>query len=150
MFKRTLSPAYLPAAKRLRTSAGLSNSFCGRSSSLDDSLLSDELVLCIFSYLSWVDLCAVQATNRNWCRLAADNELWRKLYLTVYGRSRLRGASGFLARSDGKDMKPLPGGAKPAVYKDWKWMFRISSNWRRGACYRTVLRTALQLLRRGR
>jgi hypothetical protein len=146
MSKHTLLSAPLPAAKRLRTLAGSTcDSFCGRSSesSLDDSL-SDELVLCIFSHLSWVDLCAAQATNRNWCRLAADNELWRKLYLTVYGRSRLRGASGFLARSDGKEMKPLRGGAKPAVFKDWKWMFRISSNWRRGAYYRIVLRTVLK------
>lgn len=54
--------------------------------------------------------------------------------MIVYGRSRLRGASGFFARSDGKEMKPLPGAAKPAVFKDWKWMFRISSNWRRGRC----------------
>ena len=134
MSKHTLSSAPLPAAKRLRSLVGPSDPFCGRSSSLNDSL-SDELVLCIFSYLSWVDLCTVQATNRNWCRLAADTELWRKLYLSVYGRSRLRGASGFLARSDGKEMKSLPGGAMPAANKDWKWMFRISSNWRRGTYY---------------
>jgi len=136
MSKHTLSSAPLPPAKRLRTSAGLSDSFLGRSrsSSLDDTL-SDELVICIFSYLSWADLCTVQATNRNWCRLAADNELWRKLYLKVYGRSRLRGASGFLTRPDGKEMKPLPGGEEPTVFRDWKWMFRISSNWRRGAHY---------------
>jgi F-box-like len=142
MSKHTLSPAPLPPAKRLRTSTGHSDAFRGRFSSLDNSL-SDELVISIFSYLSWIDLCSVQATNRNWCRLAADNELWRRLYLTVYGRLRLRGASGFISRSDGKEMKPLPGGVQPAVYKDWKWMFRISSNWRRGASHRTVLRTAL-------
>src|ERR1700733_12394503 len=104
MSKHSLSPASSPPAKRLRSSAGLSDPFPRQSSSLDDSL-SDELILCIFSYLSWVDLCALQATNRNWCRLAADNELWRKLYLSVYGRSRLRGAVGFVARSDGKEMK---------------------------------------------
>ena len=139
MSKHSLPSVPLPAAKRLRSLAGSSDSFRGRSSSLNDSL-SDELVLCIFSYLCWVDLCAVQATNRNWCRLAADNELWRKLYLTVYGRPRLRGASGFLVRSDGKEMKPLPGEVKPAVNKDWKWMFRISSNWRRGTYYRIMFR----------
>ena len=133
MSKHTLSPPPLPAAKRLRTLTGSSDSG-GRSFSIDN-FLSDELVLCIFSFLSWIDLCAVQATNRDWCRLSTDNELWRNLYLTVYGRSRLRGASGVApTRSDGKETKPLPVGAKPTVFKDWKTMFRISSNWRRGVC----------------
>ncbi|KAJ3515304.1 hypothetical protein NLJ89_g1842 [Agrocybe chaxingu] len=96
--------------------------------------LSDELILCIFSHLSFGDLCITQPANRNWARLAGDNELWRSLYLQVYGRTRLRGAKGFISRLDGREVKPLPGRAKSAEYKDWKWMFRISSNWKRGRC----------------
>ncbi|RDB24848.1 hypothetical protein Hypma_007776 [Hypsizygus marmoreus] len=130
--KRTLSPAPLPAAKRLHTASS-----AGPQPRLSfDSSLYEELILCIFSHLSWVDLCAAQATSRNWYRLAADNELWRRLYLHVFGRSRLRGSRGFVARSDGREVRPLPGRAnsKEESLKDWKWMFRISSNWRKGRC----------------
>lgn len=80
-----------------------------------------------------MDLCVTQATSKKWSRLAADNELWRKKYLQVYGRTRLRGAKGFIARMDGREVRPLPGRVKTeSQYKDWKWMFRISSNWRKG------------------
>jgi hypothetical protein len=137
MSKRYLSSAPLPAPIRLHTSSlsPVLHSVPKRPLSFDDSLY-DELVLCIFSHLSWVDLCAAQSTNKNWCRLAADNELWRNLYLTVFGRSRLRGARGFRARPDGREVRPLPGrAANSDIFKDWKWMFRISSNWRKGAPY---------------
>ena len=97
-----------------------------------DHSLYDELILHIFSHLSWVDLCRTQATNRNWARLAGDNELWRNLYLKVYGRTRLRGAKGFIGRLDGRQVRPLPGRARAEEQRDWKWMFRISSNWRKG------------------
>jgi hypothetical protein len=40
-----------------------------------DSALCDELVLSIFTHLSWLDLCAVQAVNREWARLAIDNQV---------------------------------------------------------------------------
>ncbi|KAF9469971.1 hypothetical protein BDZ94DRAFT_1243664 [Collybia nuda] len=133
--KRHLSPAPLPTPKRFRDSSipeqrlGLRNGL-----SFDDSLY-DELILCIFSHLSWVDLCTAQPTNKKWCRLTADNELWRNLYLITFGRPRLRGARGHLARSDGREVRPLPGRAAGSyILKDWKWMFRISSNWRKGRC----------------
>ncbi|KAA1474241.1 hypothetical protein DENSPDRAFT_840811 [Dentipellis sp. KUC8613] len=99
-----------------------------------DTLLYDELILHIFSYLPWADLCAVQATNRNWSRLSADNQLWKSLYLTEYGRSRLRGGRGFIGRADGREIKPLPGRAHADELKNWKAMFRISTNWRTGRC----------------
>ncbi|KAF4621221.1 hypothetical protein D9613_000790 [Agrocybe pediades] len=132
MAKRSISPAVLPPSKRphydhdVREKHAPSLNF--------DTLLYDELILCIFSYLSWVDLCVIQSTNRNWARLAADNELWRELYLAEYGRTRLRGSRGFIGRLDGREVKPLPGHsrAKGDQYRDWKWMFRISSNWRSG------------------
>lgn len=129
MLKRSLSPILLPPSKRLHTSTGRQRPSHPLSF---DSSLYDELILCIFSHLSWIDLCAAQATSRNWARLATDNELWRKLYLRVYGRTRLRGARGFVGRPNGREIKPLPGRAKAEDHKDWKWMFRISSNWRKG------------------
>lgn len=131
MSKRSLSQGLLPPAKRLHLS-GKSRPHGSQILSFENSLY-DELILCIFSYLSWVDLCATQATSRNWARLAGDNELWRDQYLRVFGRTRLRGAKGFFARMDGREMKPLPGRAtRVEAQKDWKWMFRISSNWRNG------------------
>ncbi|KAF8967887.1 hypothetical protein BDZ97DRAFT_1655697 [Flammula alnicola] len=132
MSKRNLSPALLPPTKRFHAS-GHPNYHPTQILSFANSLY-DELILCIFSHLSWVDLCATQATSRNWARLAADNELWRVQYLKVYGRTRLRGTKGFIARLDGREVRPLPGRAKVDQYRDWKWMFRISSNWRKGRC----------------
>uniref|UniRef100_A0A8H7Y794 F-box domain-containing protein n=1 Tax=Psilocybe cubensis TaxID=181762 RepID=A0A8H7Y794_PSICU len=134
MTKRSLSPAHLPPAKRVHTS-GKTKHHPGNVLSFENSLY-DELILCIFSHLTWVDLCVTQSTSKNWARLAADNELWREQYLKVYGRTRLRGARGFIGRLDGRDVKPLPGRAvvDPNQNRDWKWMFRISSNWRNGRC----------------
>ena len=130
MSKRSLSPAILPPSKRLHTTS------ITKAPPLQplrfDNCLYDELILYIFSYLSWVDLCVSQPTNRNWARLTADNELWRNLYLRTYGRTRLRGSKGFISRVDGREVKQLPGRAKSDQLKDWKWMFRISSNWRKG------------------
>ena len=135
MSKRSLSPAILPPSKRLHTTR------ITKPPPLQplrfDNCLYDELILYIFSYLSWVDLCISQPTNRNWARLTADNELWRDLYLRTYGRTRLRGSKGFICRADGREVKQLPGRAKSDraksdQLKDWKWMFRISSNWRKG------------------
>ncbi|KAG7098700.1 hypothetical protein E1B28_000613 [Marasmius oreades] len=134
MSKHRLSPAPLPPAKRLHNL-----SECSKHSRIRltfDNALYDELVFCIFSHLSWIDLCAAQATNKNWARLATDNALWKAQFLKVFG-SRLRGARGF--RSDGREVKSLPTRAKTQdnkveEYKDWKWMFRVSSNWRKGRC----------------
>ncbi|TFY61546.1 hypothetical protein EVG20_g7010 [Dentipellis fragilis] len=132
MSKRPLSPATLPPSKRVHISWDGAHESTPRRTF--DTLLYDELVLHIFSYLPWEDLCAVQATNRNWFRLSADNQLWKSLYLTEYGRSRLRGGRGFVGRTDGREVKPLPGRAHSDEVKNWKAMFRISTNWRTGRC----------------
>jgi hypothetical protein len=54
--------------------------------------------------------------------------------VSEYGRARLRGVRGHIGRNDGREVRPLPGRAKAedGGVKDWKWMFRISSNWRTG------------------
>lgn len=130
MTKHRLSPAPLPPPKRLHAASGSHIALLPRATF--ESALYDELLLCIFSHLSWVDLCASQSTSRNWARLAADNELWRDMYLKVFGRPRLRGARGFIGRADGREVRSLPGRARTEDHKDWKWMFLISSNWRTG------------------
>ncbi|KAI0315965.1 hypothetical protein OF83DRAFT_1129515 [Amylostereum chailletii] len=136
MSKRSRSPAPLPPSKRAHRissnpplSSNLPRTF--------DTLLYDELILFIFSYLSFKDLCNAQLINRNWSRLSQDNQLWKNLYIKEYGRSRLRGGKGFVKRMDGREIKALPSRAASHhqdFVRDWKWMFRISSNWRTGRC----------------
>lgn len=131
MSKRGLSPHYLPPAKRFHITHPNPQQ---KHIPIVDAL-SDELILSILSHLSWVDLCVTQLINRNWARLALDNELWKKHYLLTFGRPRLRGFRGPPPiRSDGREVKSLPSRARvdDSAYKDWKWMFRISSNWRKG------------------
>ncbi|KAG9220660.1 hypothetical protein CCMSSC00406_0003759 [Pleurotus cornucopiae] len=132
--KRSLSPAaaILPPPKRREL---LLNTKPPDPDKTGLERLYDELIVHIFSYLSYADLCAAQAASRNWYRLASDNHIWKSLYLSAFGRTRLRGARGFVDRTDGREVRPLPGRAKGHEdTKDWKWMFRISSNWRRGRC----------------
>ncbi|KAH9830803.1 uncharacterized protein C8Q71DRAFT_842319 [Rhodofomes roseus] len=143
--KRPLSPAPLPPPKRLHSPGGSNHTH--KTQSTFDNLLYDELILVIFSCLSWTDLCAVQRTNRNWARLALDNQLWKNMYLSEYSRPRLRGVRGFIGRADGREVRPLPGRAKSEDVKDWKWMFRISSNWRKGRCSVENLHTGLDYSR---
>ncbi|TRM70016.1 hypothetical protein BD626DRAFT_476051 [Schizophyllum amplum] len=140
MGKHTLSPAPLPPRKRAQVAAHQTPK---SSPALTfDTALYDELILLCFSFLSYTDLCLSQSTSRNWARLSADNHLWKGLYLRTFGRARLRGTRGFIGRTDGREVRPLPGRAvrggggegKHADYRDWKWMFRISANWKSGRC----------------
>ncbi|KAJ4477041.1 hypothetical protein C8J55DRAFT_561688 [Lentinula edodes] len=142
MSKHRLSPAPLPPSKKIHLSSEISESSSISPTSFES--LSDELVLCVFARLSFADLCACQATSGNWYRLATDNELWRNLYLRNFGRPRLRGARGFVGRTDGREVKSLPGRAKVEDHKDWRWMFRISSNWKNGRCAMDDLRPFVQ------
>ncbi|KAL1726784.1 hypothetical protein EV714DRAFT_218683 [Schizophyllum commune] len=140
MGKHTLSPAPLPPRKRAQTAAHQTPQ---TSPTLTfETALYDELILLCFSFLSYRDLCLSQSTSKNWARLSADNHLWKGLYLHTFGRARLRGTRGFIGRTDGREVRPLPGRAarggagkeKYVDYRDWKWMFRISANWKSGRC----------------
>ena len=156
VMKRHLSPVYLPPPKRQHgvyppPARAIISSF--------DNALYDELVLFIFSFLNSSDLCAVQAANKNCSRLACDtqvlaytlretdvehqrhrHQLWKTLYVRDFGKARLRGGNGFYTRKDGRLVKRLPSRASLAADNaeslNWKWMYRISSNWRNGGHYR--------------
>ncbi|EGN99529.1 hypothetical protein SERLA73DRAFT_121689 [Serpula lacrymans var. lacrymans S7.3] len=144
MSKHRLPSAPVPPLKRAHFLQPSSSSSAPVSTTFDDAFY-DELILSIFSFLGSTDLCAIQATNSNWARLASDNQLWKALYLRDYGRPRLRGGRGFVGRADGREVKPLPGRAKPDNLKDWKWMYRISSNWRSGRCSVENMNTPVDL-----
>ncbi|KAJ7780531.1 hypothetical protein DFH07DRAFT_949774 [Mycena maculata] len=135
MSKRSLSPrpSSLPPSKRLHTLSGATSPL----GLTFDSALYEELILLIFTNLSWIDLCAAQAVNKNWARVSLDSGLWKDQYLNVFGRTRLRGAKGFIGRTDGREIKRLPERVKAQTsddIKDWRWMFRISWNWKKGRC----------------
>ncbi|KAL1743483.1 hypothetical protein HDZ31DRAFT_40776 [Schizophyllum fasciatum] len=140
MGKHTLSPAPLPPRKRAQTAAHQTPKTTPALTF--ESALYDELILVCFSFLSYRDLCLSQSTSRNWARLSADNHLWKGLYLRTFGRARLRGTRGFIGRTDGREVRPLPGraarggaaDARLVDHRDWKWMFRISANWKSGRC----------------
>jgi len=143
MSKRGLTPHNSPPAKRLHT---IHPSPQQKSISIVDAL-SDELILSILSHLSWVDLCVTQLINKNWARLALDNQLWKKHYILTFGKPRLRGTRGPPVRSDGRQVKSLPSRARAedSAYKDWKWMFRVSSNWRKGLLSQLLLHRFLTM-----
>ncbi|KAL4074279.1 hypothetical protein J3A83DRAFT_4358078 [Scleroderma citrinum] len=133
MSKHRLSPTPLPIAKRHHGSKPFSER---RIVITFDNALYDELILLIFSFLDSRDLCAVEAINRNCSRLAGDNHLWRALFVREFGKARLRGGRGYYGRADGRIAKRLPSRISPLEddVLDWKWMYRISSNWRNGRC----------------
>ncbi|KAG1724091.1 uncharacterized protein EDB91DRAFT_1331223 [Suillus paluster] len=137
MSKHRLSPVPLPPAKRLHNTRLWSQEH--RLIATFDNALYDELILFIFSFLNSRDLCAMQATNSNCARLSSDNQLWKALFVREYGKTRLRGGKGFYGRTDGRSVKPLPSRASVSTSSaddalDWKWMYRISSNWKNGRC----------------
>ncbi|KAG6333850.1 hypothetical protein ID866_5238 [Astraeus odoratus] len=134
MSKRHLSPAPLPVAKRQH---GLQPSSSERRTvTTFDNVLYDELILFIFSYLDSRDLCAVEATNKNCSRLASDNQLWKALFVREFGKARLRGGRGFYGTASGRVARPLPSRVSlpDNDVTNWKWMYRVSSNWRNGRC----------------
>lgn len=84
MSKHRLSPVPLPPSKRLHTLSSSTHSQSRPHPSLTfDNALFDELILVIFAHLSWVDLCKVQAINRNWARLATDNQVHKLFPLAI-------------------------------------------------------------------
>jgi hypothetical protein len=70
MSKRARSPTSLPPAKRAHL-----NYEVVRKPPVDFDALSDEVVIHLFRYLSWADLCAIQSASRSVSRLALDNQV---------------------------------------------------------------------------
>lgn len=146
--KRSLSPAGSPLSKR-RWQGPHPLSSPRRSAEVFPSV--EEVVYQIFSYLDAVDLCTIQcaycgfqilpaaslnavclsAVSTFWCRLAADNQLWKALFTAKHPLNRLRGGRGSYARAvpdgaSGREIRSLPHRASSlhAHRQDWKWMYR--------------------------
>lgn len=73
MKRRAMSPSSstLPPMKRVHASLSP-----GQGALTFDNMLYDELILSIFSYLSYIDLCNIQRTNSNLSRLSLDNQVY--------------------------------------------------------------------------
>lgn len=83
------------------------------------------------------DLCHVEAVSKGFRRVATDNELWKELFLRTFGRLR-GGRSQFTFTK--RPLVSLPAhlhttSVSSAV--DWKSLYIIGNNWRRG---RSVIR----------
>ena len=61
----------------------------------------------------------------------------------------MRGGRGFVGRADGREIKSLPERAKVEETsddgRDWKWMFRISLNWKNGILSRHAIVLLLRI-----
>jgi len=75
MAKRSLSPVHLPLAKRAHLIAPSPSTSLPPAQPNTFECLYDELILHIFTFLSYTDLCTVQTTDRNLARLSLDNQV---------------------------------------------------------------------------
>ena len=75
MAKRSLSPVHLPLAKRAHLIAQSPSTVLPPAQPNSFESLYDELILHVFTFLSYTDLCALQTTDRNLARLSLDNQV---------------------------------------------------------------------------
>ncbi|CDS10482.1 hypothetical protein LRAMOSA03158 [Lichtheimia ramosa] len=87
------------------------------------NLLSDELILHIFSFLSANDLTRCAAVNSSWFRLANDELLWKPLFLR-----RFQNGGGYTSTQQDRRSESR-----------WKTLYRTNHNWRSGNCRITQL-----------
>ncbi|GAA5894471.1 hypothetical protein JCM6882_004830 [Rhodosporidiobolus microsporus] len=92
--------------------------------SLEGSL-SEEILLCVLSFLSANDLVTVARVSSAWHRLSYDPQLWRDLYLRTYASASTRRQ----ATSGGYVVRTRP----------WRDLYKISTNWRSGSARTSTL-----------
>ena len=81
MAKRSLSPVHLPLAKRAHLIAQSPSTVLPPAQPNSFESLYDELILHVFTFLSYTDLCALQTTDRNLARLSLDNQVHSTFHL---------------------------------------------------------------------
>ncbi|KAL8723466.1 MAG: hypothetical protein Q9181_007277 [Wetmoreana brouardii] len=116
------------------------------------SMLSDELLLLLLSYLSVHDLNRCEQLSRRLRTLATDPQLWKSAYYERFVRPRavripgLRG-TGNLNRSllySSKISRWLDDGhlVRRGDATNWKRQYKLRYNWSRGSCKRTETKIA--------
>ncbi|KAF8306332.1 hypothetical protein DL93DRAFT_2088773 [Clavulina sp. PMI_390] len=123
--KRQRSSSPLPTAKRHREALGDYVRTLNVPSQEGFPAI-EEIVHHIFSYLSAVDLCAIQGVSNFWNRLASDNQLWKALYIHEHPRHRLPNTKTSFsnARNPQRQIRSLPQRAVEYEQKDYKWLYR--------------------------
>ncbi|KAL8747558.1 MAG: hypothetical protein Q9190_000597 [Brigantiaea leucoxantha] len=108
------------------------------------SLLSDELVLVLLSYLPVSDLLCCERLSRRLSVLARDSQLWKSAYYTRFVRPRVLRIPG---------LRDKEGAAKSLYYSsklskwledehlvragrttNWKRQYKLRHNWSKGSC----------------
>ncbi|KAE8134074.1 hypothetical protein BDV38DRAFT_256633 [Aspergillus pseudotamarii] len=113
------------------------------------SFLSDEVLLCILSYLPIPALLKCQRVSRRFHTLAGDSELWKRQYYSRWVRprarrlARVRRATPQLSRleyspkvSTWLDHSHL---AREGSNTNWKKQYRLRHNWSKGICRVTAV-----------
>ncbi|KAI2788359.1 hypothetical protein POX_e06373 [Penicillium oxalicum] len=112
------------------------------------SLLSDELLLQILSFLPISSLNVCQRLSRRFHRLAGDSELWKRQYYVQWVRPRARRLANVTRASLPSKAPPNKSEYSPRVSTwldhshlaedgrttNWKGQYRLRHNWSTGVC----------------
>ncbi|TKA56090.1 hypothetical protein B0A49_10839 [Cryomyces minteri] len=110
------------------------------------SLLSDELLLRILSFVSVPTLITCQRLSHKFYAVAGDSQLWKALYYNHWVRPRASRLPGI--RDPGMSAENLFYSSKVSKWLDeetlvkrgtetnWKRQFKLRHNWSRGSCVR--------------
>ncbi|KIV99106.1 uncharacterized protein PV09_09203 [Verruconis gallopava] len=154
-----------PEAGRCTKRARATAAACSRRDRL--SMLSDEVLLRILSFLSIIDLNKCQRLSRKFKSIAADSQLWKALYYNRFVRPRvlrlpgMRG-SAMIANPHGPAPSSEPdefgrSSSKPSRWlddhslvkqgseTDWKRQYKLRHNWTHGVCAVDEILVAEQL-----
>ncbi|ORZ00613.1 hypothetical protein BCR43DRAFT_485525 [Syncephalastrum racemosum] len=96
----------------------------GKPVDFTNAVLSEEIILHIFNFLSPVDLTVCSQVNSNWHRLANDEQLWKPLYLER-----------FHSRHTPPSIETSTQRTLNARKRKWKTQYKIGHNWLSGNCH---------------
>ncbi|KAL8873011.1 MAG: hypothetical protein Q9174_001459 [Haloplaca sp. 1 TL-2023] len=124
-----------------------------RSDGLDRlSLLSDELLIVLFSYLPIHDLIRCERLSRRLKSLASDSQIWKAAYYDRFLRHRAARIPGLRETNtfnksllySSKISKWLEDGhlVRQGGATNWKRQYKLRHNWSRGSCRKTETRIA--------
>ncbi|KAI8139256.1 hypothetical protein BJV82DRAFT_522236 [Fennellomyces sp. T-0311] len=101
------------------------------------TLLSNELVLHIFSFLSASDLARCSKVSSHWCRLASDELLWKPLFLRRFRNPLLLDVKGHpKLLKQWHEWSSRLGNRRSR--SGWKSLYKTNHNWRIGYRLQTV------------
>ena len=138
MSKRVLDEGSGPVSDRKRQQTHI-NKVSGVDGALafcHISKLSDEVLLNVFEMLPLSQIISCQTVSRRWQHISTDPELWKRLYFQRFVKPRLahvhsRTRTRIATRDWWNNERTQNDGE---TRKDWKQMFKVRHNWRKGRC----------------